>query len=291
MMKACRLRVWCLLSVVAIASPAIGLEHEALKYGTPNTGYLIDYGTYVMSYDGRLRSAQWVAEKLTKASLSGTVERSNDFRPDRGIPGEFRSELSDYYKSGYDRGHLAPAGDHRLSSSDNSKTFFLTNMSPQIGVGFNRSYWKRLETSVRARVLQPSVKELYVFSGPLFMPDNAPRQGQETGTYDGDEDAESGDEPLTVTYRYIGGNHVPVPTHYFKAILIVPADEERSVQLYTFVLPNRKIDKDTDIDTFARSVDYLEHWAGFDLWSELDDETEAFKEGTAWGNWGPLDAE
>ena len=56
--------------------------HEALKHGAPDTGHIVDYGTYIMSYDGRLRSARWVAEKLTKESLVKTVDRKNDFRPD-----------------------------------------------------------------------------------------------------------------------------------------------------------------------------------------------------------------
>tara|TARA_R110002111_G_scaffold28480_1_gene60599 strand:- start:58 stop:243 length:186 start_codon:yes stop_codon:yes gene_type:complete len=44
----------------------VAQEHEAFKYGRPDTGHIIDYGTFIMSYDGRLKSARWVAEKLTK---------------------------------------------------------------------------------------------------------------------------------------------------------------------------------------------------------------------------------
>lgn len=292
-MKTSLCRLSCLLLVVVLASSAVAQDHEALEYGAPDTGHIVDYGTFVMSYDGRLRSARWVAEKLTKESLTANVQRRNNFRPDRRIPTEFRAELSDYRGSGLDRGHLAPSGNHLLSRDVNSATFFLTNMSPQVGVGFNRAYWRRLEQSIRDRAKQDSVEELYVFTGPLFMPEEAPRQGQATGTYDdSEEDSDDGDDDspaLTVEYRYIGGNHVPVPTHYFKAVLLVPSDPERSVKLHTFILPNRVIDGSTQLETFARSVDYLEHWAGFDLWSELEDEVEDYKEGTAWGNWGPLD--
>jgi endonuclease G len=271
----------CLVAPLATAQ-----EHEALKYGAPDTGSVIDYGTFIMSYDGRLRSARWVAEKLTKDSLKKNVEREDDFRPDRRIPSEFRAELSDYRGSGFDRGDLAPSGDHILSREVNSSTFFLTNMSPQVGIGFNRHYWQRLETTIRQHALEDSVKGLYVFTGPLCMPKNAPRQGQEFGEYHGT--GEDDETPLTVTYRLIGGNHVPVPTHYFKAILVVPADPERSVKLYRFVLPNEKIDGSTDLRMFARSVDFVEHWAGMDLWAKLPDEIEAYKEGTAWWPWGPL---
>jgi endonuclease G len=269
-------------------------QHEALQYGAPDTGGMIEYGTFVMSYDGRFRSARWVAEKLTKQSLVKNVDRSDDFRPDRRVPSEFRAELSDYRRSGFDRGHLAPSGDHVLNADANSSTFFLTNMSPQVGVGFNRDYWRRLEDTIRQQALADSTKELFVFTGPLFMPKDAPRQGNATGTFREADEAEAADaggandEPLTVTYRLIGGNHLPVPTHYFKAILVVPVSAERSVKMFTYVLPNEKIDRARELSDYARSVDYVEHWAGFDLWSELPDDVEAFKEGTDWRPAGPL---
>lgn len=279
-----------------LPSFAIAEEHEALKYGKPDTGYIIDYGTYIMSYDGRLKSARWVAEKLTKKSLEKKVDRKDEFRPDRRIPSEFRSELSDYKGSGLDRGHLACSADHLGSREINSATFFLTNMSPQVGVGFNRGYWRFLEQAIRKRALDPGIEELFVFTGPLFMPVDAPPQGQANGTYaeslvseeDDDYNETESDKPLTVTYRLIGNDHVPVATHYFKAILEVPKDKERSVKVYTFVLPNQAIDKDTPLSQFSRSVDFLEHWAGFDLWSELEDGAEQFKEGTNWGPWGVI---
>jgi endonuclease G len=174
-MKIRRLAFACFVFVTF--NSARGQIHEALTYGAPDTGHIIDYGTFVMSYDGRFRSARWTAERLTKESLARTAERQDDFRPDRRLRSEFRSELSDYSGSGLDRGHLAPSANHLLSEEINSATFFLTNMSPQIGIGFNRHYWANLESSIRDLALNPDVKEVYVFTGPLIMPDDAPPQG------------------------------------------------------------------------------------------------------------------
>jgi endonuclease G len=278
-----------LFTFVVLSSSALGQVHEALKYGAPDTGHIIDYGSFVMSYDGRFRSARWTAEKLTKESLRGDTDRQDDFRPDTRIPYEFRSELSDYKGSGYDRGHQAPSGDHVLSAEINSSTFFLTNMSPQVGNGFNRSYWKNLEDSIRKLAKSADVKELYVFTGPLIMPDDAPPQGIANGTLSAaakeDEDSDNKASELTVKFKYIGGNHVPVPTHYFKAILVVPQDVQHSLKMYTLILPNRKISNDTSLKDFARSVDYLEHWAGFDLWSAVPADEQKYKEGIAWRPW------
>ena len=38
-----------------------------------------------------------------------------------------------FRKSGYDRGHLAAAANHRSSQNSMCATFFLSNMSPQVG--------------------------------------------------------------------------------------------------------------------------------------------------------------
>lgn len=45
-----------------------------------------------------------------------------------------RSLNSDYKGSGFDRGHLAAAGNHKASQKHCEDTFFLTNMAPQVGV-------------------------------------------------------------------------------------------------------------------------------------------------------------
>jgi len=256
--------------------------HPALEYGTPDTGHLIDYGSFAISYDGRLRSARWAAEKLTKESLKKNAERANKFRADERIDPEFRAELYDYKYSGFDRGHLAPSADHLLSVLVNRQTFFLTNMSPQVGSGFNQHYWARLEASIRRLALTEEVKSVFVFTGPLFMPAEAPEQG------DAPDNRSEASERLSLTITLIGPNHVPVPTHYFKALLVEPSDPDSVTKLYTLVLPNKRIDGDTPLTRFVRSVDYLEHWAGFDLWAELPDAAETFKESTTWSPWAPL---
>lgn len=51
--------------------------------------------------------------------------------------------------SGFDRGHLAAAGNHRKSQLAVDQTFYLSNMSPQVGRGFNRDKWNDLEMHCR----------------------------------------------------------------------------------------------------------------------------------------------
>lgn len=79
-----------------------------------------------------------------------------------------RSENADYKGSGYDRGHLAAAGNHKVDQKHMEQTFFLSNMAPQVGVGFNRDSWNRLEKHVRK--LTNIYKDVYVCTGPLYLP-------------------------------------------------------------------------------------------------------------------------
>lgn len=81
---------------------------------------------------------------------------------------QYRSDNSDYKGSGYDRGHLAAAGNHKLHQKHVDETFYLSNMAPQVGVGFNRHSWNRLEKYVRK--LTDVYKDVYVCTGPLYIP-------------------------------------------------------------------------------------------------------------------------
>lgn len=80
----------------------------------------------------------------------------------------FRSRNTDYKHSGFDRGHMAAAGNHRVCQKHVDQTFLLSNMAPQVGVGFNRDSWNRLERHVRK--LTRTYPNVYVCTGPLYLP-------------------------------------------------------------------------------------------------------------------------
>lgn len=54
------------------------------------------------------------------------------------MPDLYKAKLSDYLRSGYDRGHMAPAADCKYSQNAMDETFYLSNIAPQVGDGFNR---------------------------------------------------------------------------------------------------------------------------------------------------------
>lgn len=81
---------------------------------------------------------------------------------------KIRADNSDYKGSGYDRGHLAAAGNHKVEQLHMEQTFYLTNIAPQVGLGFNRDSWNRLEKYVRG--LTKIYRDVYVCTGPLYLP-------------------------------------------------------------------------------------------------------------------------
>lgn len=61
-----------------------------------------------------------------------TKQKQANFRADSRLSPTLRNNLSDFVGSGFDRGHLAPAGDHKTTQENLTETFLLSNTSPQV---------------------------------------------------------------------------------------------------------------------------------------------------------------
>lgn len=121
---------------------------------------------YAVGHSGITRTPLWAAAHLTRDRLLDAkgLKRSNKFRADTRLPYNERAELSDYARSGYDRGHMVPSADFGdLESQDES--FLLSNMIPQVPEN-NRGIHEGIESAVRKEVKKRGV--LYVITGPLF---------------------------------------------------------------------------------------------------------------------------
>lgn len=77
------------------------------------TRFVIREG-YVLEHSSELKIPIWVCEGIVRAQLEGNVPRKDVFAADPLLPPGERAEPSDYKKSGYDRGHMAPAGDQTV---------------------------------------------------------------------------------------------------------------------------------------------------------------------------------
>lgn len=131
------------------------------------------YSTFAVMHSGISRTPLWSAEHLTKERLQHKSKRSNNFHPEDQLSADERAELSDYSRSGYDRGHMAPAADMGNKQSQH-ECFTLANMVPQNSEN-NRGIWSAIEGATRHLTNQKG--ELYVITGPIFNDSQVKRIG------------------------------------------------------------------------------------------------------------------
>ncbi|XP_022125860.2 endonuclease G, mitochondrial [Pieris rapae] len=238
-----------IFGTVSAATPYVesggakGRVSEIMKYGFPSLDNVRSYDDFVLSYDRRNRVPHWVFEHITKdhVSKNDAVDRSKcDFKPDESIHPFFRSQNMDYKGSGFDRGHMAAAGNHRLAQRHVDQTFYLTNMAPQVGQGFNRDSWNRLEKHVRK--LTKVYNNVYCCTGPLYLP----RKDVDGKSY--------------VKYQVIGTNSVAVPTHFYKVVVCEAGDG--ALHMESYVMPNQRLPDETPVSSYMVPPETIERAAG-----------------------------
>ena len=197
-------------------------------------GQVIYHQFYTLSYIEKYEQPEWVAYEMTRDELNTKhVPRSNDFRIDPLVTTKSATKW-DYKRSGYDRGHLVPAGDMGFDSKAMSETFFMSNMSPQVH-HFNGGVWRELEEQVRDWARK--YKKIYVVSGPVLT-----------------------EAPIDE----IGKNKVAVPNSYYKVILDYTDPEVKGIG---FVLPNEVSNK--PLQDYAMSIDDVEKITGINFFKDL----------------------
>jgi endonuclease G len=222
------------LLILCLIYQGVFAQLEIPRFGKNDT--ITTHLGYSVSYNTKYKQANWVAYLLTRAETNKRFERGEFFAPDPLIPGT--NLAVDYAKSGYDRGHLAPAADMGYSMETMVQSFYYSNMSPQ-EPRFNRGIWKKLEMQVRNWAIQ--YDSLYIVTGPIFS-DNM---------------------------KVIGPHRVAVPKSYYKVLL-----QKRNGEWFGigFVLPN--VSLKGDLMQYATSIDKVEELIGIDFFWELEDSTE-----------------
>lgn len=210
---------------------------------TTNRGYLIQHTYFTLSYSEANRQAEWVAYNLTPESINGPQERTDNFRIDPKVRNNPVGS-GDYSGSGYDRGHLCPAGDMKLNLTSMSETFYMSNMSPQ-NPSFNRGIWETLESRVRTWALEKN--GVYVVTGPILK--------NICGT--------------------IKNGTISVPCSYYKIVFKDNGNEKIAIAL---ILNNQG--SSSSLKSFVTSIDNIEALTGIDFFSSLSDDIENKLEST-----------
>lgn len=129
---------------------------------------LLDHGAFRIEYDLRHKLARLVTYDLRAEQLKmRTFKRKDRFVPDPILESKKIEAIStrDYTRTGYDRGHLAPAADFSWSEKALASSFYMSNIAPQ-SPGLNRDAWRRLEEKVRRWAC--GEKWVTVITGPVL---------------------------------------------------------------------------------------------------------------------------
>mgnify|MGYP002856782501 CR=1 FL=1 len=228
-------------------APGEGLSqvmYETLEQPAPlNTKpeVILCKSAFIISYNVSTLCPNYVAWHLTKERIKGGVKRTDEFAEDLSLGEAVRVMSSDYYGSGYDSGHMCPAGDNKNDVRAMSESFLMTNICPQ-SHALNSGLWNDLENLCREWVRDYS--DLYIVAGPIF-------------------DSES---PKKIGNRK--KMRIAVPDRFFKVILMMG----REPKAIGFIVPNKPLSG--DLRKYAVSVDKVEEITGIDFYPNLPDGVE-----------------
>jgi len=205
---------------------------------TSTTGDVVHHNYYSLSYSETDEQAEWVAYELKKNHLS-----RNDFkRPYFEIDKAVRTKAAhwrNYKNSGYDRGHLCPAGDRRFSKEAYDETFLTSNVSPQEH-DFNGGIWNSLEQKIR--FWAEKYDGVFVVTGGI----------------------------LSNKTKTIGEEHITVPDSFYK--IIYDRKPNGDIEMIAFLMPHQASTE--PLYSFVTSVDTIEKLTGIDFFPSLEDTLE-----------------
>lgn len=198
---------------------------------------LIHHTGYTVSYNKDRKLPNWVGYELTREETQGSEERSNRFTTDPLVVGSTATN-NDYARSGYDKGHMAPAADMKWSNAVMKESFYFSNVCPQ-HPDLNRRKWKDLETKVRDWAIADSA--IIIICGPIVSP-----------------------KPQTLRK-----SSVAIPERFFKVILSPHGATPRAIG---FLFDNKRAVE--PLKTYVVTVDSIESLTGMNFFYSLPDKVE-----------------
>ncbi|MEG1544538.1 MAG: DNA/RNA non-specific endonuclease [Tannerellaceae bacterium] len=237
--------------IQSVSTFKLPAQAEIPQLKVHRTEQIIKHEGYTVSYNSNYKIANWVAYELTpEEARSKKAERSNKFVPDPLVKGATAIN-EDYSRSGFDRGHMAPAGDMKWSVKAMRESFYFSNICPQ-QPGLNRGVWKALEEQSRLWALDGN--SMLIVTGPVITDDLKP----------------------------LGKNRVGVPKQFYKVLCYVAGNKPRGI---AFLFENRDYPA-VSLKDMAIPIDSVEKVTGIDFFTALPDALEEEMEANIhFGNW------
>ena len=251
-------------TVVSAGAPAPFAPNVHLAFGNPSNAvtdptqpnnYLMEKPSFSLSYNRDKGTPNWVSWHLEN-QWTGNLPRNDTFRADPAVaPDWYRVQSTDYFASGFDRGHMTPNADRDNPASIplNQETFLMSNMVPQAPDN-NQGPWADLESFLRT--LLPA-NEVYVVAGPAGA-------------------GGSGDNGPAET---IANGRVTVPAFTWKVALVIPnGDDDLSrvtaaARTIAVIMPNQN-SINSDWHTYLTTIDDVEALTGYDFFENVPDNIE-----------------
>lgn len=205
---------------------------------TSTTGQVVHHNYYSLSYSEPDEQAEWVAYELKKSQVKNSDFKRPYFEVDDRVKTK-SAHWRNYKNSGYDRGHLCPAGDREFSKEAYYETFLTSNITPQRH-DFNAGVWNRLEQKVR--YWAKKYDGVFIVTGGV----------------------------LKDKMGSIGTENVTVAESFYKIVYDQSGGE---VRMLAFLMNHKESNR--PLYEFVTSVDQIENLTGIDFFPELDDEVEA----------------
>ena len=220
-------------------------QYKNLEIPAPPKGkkeLILKRHNYTLSFNKETNLPNWVAWRLDKQRLVEKVSRKGyGFKPDPDLNPTQAIVTQDYAHSGYDRGHMCPAGDSRWNGEAMKESFYMTNICPQ-HPNLNGGDWHELEQACRRWALEGPI---YIVCGPILYKKSSP--------------------------QYIGKEHrIRVPEAFFKVILA--GVEKGKPKAIGFIYKNTV--GNHPLDAYVNSIDQVERITGLDFFHALPDEVE-----------------
>jgi endonuclease G len=200
------------------------------------TNQVVKHKYYSLSYNEAFEQAEWVAYELKGIKAYHDYDRPFFIEDEKVKTGS--ADWRNYKRSGYDKGHLCPAGDMKFSKEAYDETFLTSNISPQKH-NFNNGIWNTLEQKVRYWAVK--YDGIYVVTGGV----------------------------LNGNLKTIGEEDVAVPEYFYKVLLDTSRDEYKMIG---FLVP--AVDSKKPLYEFVVPVDEIEKMTGIDFYPSLNDKIE-----------------
>jgi endonuclease G len=223
---------------------------EIPRYTLQRKGKQVMHTGYTVNFNPEWHIPNWVAYELTEEELVGDIPRAQNFEPDPQLS-DCTPTTFDYSRSGYDRGHMAPAGNMKWDEQAMNESFYTSNICPQ-NHNLNSGVWQQLEE--RVNIWACTYGNIYVVCGPIVSKD----------------------------HETIGRAKVAVPDAFFKVLLCYINGEWQAIGFYF-----RNEAGTRPLRSYVRNIDEIEKMTGIDFFHLLDDSIEdrieARYELGAWG--------